>query len=223
MTTDKYLEPLEEWADALRRLETQHHSYKDHNGTGIEIVFDGLCEWTYNVKVRRPWRLFGQDTRELFLIYEKGLRVPLATSGLAADLVASKVGSHVSDELDRYVDSFNRDFATPEDVGWTNGEDESPPDYPFSAFSWAEHSEQLSKLKGGSFVSRYIMGFEGKENDLVYINRQRNFSDFEENAELGRIFPSVSPRVSIDGVLIEASETTDLFKLASQLLPEEWI
>ena len=136
---------------------------------------------------------------------------------------ASKGGRHVSDELDRYVDSFNRDFATPEDVGWTNGEDESPPDYPFSAFSWAEHSEQLSKLKGGSFVSRYIMGFEGKENDLVYINRQRNFSDFEENAELGRIFPSVSPRVSIDGVLIEASETTDLFKLASQLLPEEWI
>ena len=67
------------------------------------------------------------------------------------------------------------------------------------------------------------MGFEGKENDLVYINRQRNFSDFEENAELGRIFPSVSPRVFIDGVLIEASETTDLLKLASQLLPEEWI
>lgn len=223
MTKEKYSERLETWADALRQQATQHHSYKDHAGTGIEIVIDGLCEWAYNVRVKRPWRLLGQDTRELFLIYEKGLRVPLATSDLAADLVASKVGRHVSDEFDHYVDSFNRDLATPEDVGWTNGVDEDPPVYPFTVFSWDKHSENLSRLTGGSFVARYISAFEGEENDLVYIQRQLNSSGFEDHAELGRIFPTAFPKVSIDGVMIDVSDTIDLLKLAADVLPEEWL
>ena len=220
---DKYAERLEAWADSIRRQDTLHHRADRPYGTGIEIVFDGLCEWSYQVKVKRPWRLFGEHTREVFLIYEKELRAPLATSILAAELVAAKVGRPISSALDEYVDAFNYDLTNPEDVGWVVGEDD-PPDYPFSIFSWGQHVEQLSKLEGGSFVSRYIKGFEGKENELVYIDRLHKFAIYGEgDAELGRIFPAVSPRVSIDGVLIEVSETTDLLKLASELLPKEWI
>ena len=67
---------------------------------------------------------------------------------------------------------------------------------------------RLGELEKGSFVSRYIEGFEGKENELVYIYRRNNFrSSMEEDAVLDLIIPSVAPRLSIDGELVEASET----------------
>lgn len=220
---DKYAERLETWADSIRRQDTLHHRADRPYGTGIEIVFDGLCEWSYQVKVKRPWRLFGEHTYEVFLIYEKELRAPLATSSLAAELAAAKVGRHISFAIDEYVDAFNYDLTTPENVGWVVGEDE-PPDYPFSIFSLGQHVEQLSKLEGGSLVSRCIKGFEGKENELVYIDRVLKFALYGEgDAKLGLIIPSVAPRVSIDGELLPASETNVFLKCAEDLLPEEWI
>ena len=122
-----------------------------------------------------------------------------------------------------YVTSFDYGVTTPEYVGWGLGEDDGPPDFPFSKFSWHEDAGRLGELEKGSFVSRYIEGFEGKENELVYIYRRNNFrSSMEEDAVLDFIIPSVVPRLSIDGELVEASETMRLLRLAVDLLPEEW-
>lgn len=228
MTSDKYSERLEAWVVAVRQGGTEHHSSSGSRRTGVEVVLDGLCEWSYPVKVKRPWKLFGQYTREVYLIYETEIRVPLGDSSLAAELLAAEVGKPITPvtnfaHLADYVISFNYEMTTPEYVGWVLGEDDGPPDFPFSKFSWQEDAGRLGELEKGSFVSRYIEGFEGKENELVYIYRRNNFrSSMEEDAVLDFIIPSVAPRLSIDGELVEASETMSLLRLAVDLLPEEW-
>ena len=224
MTTDKYSERLEAWAVAVMQGGTEHHSSSGSRRTGVEVVLDGLCEWSYPVKVKRPWKLFGQYTREVFLIYETEIRAPLGDSSLAAELLAAEVGKPITPvtnfaHLAFYVRSFDYSVTTPEVLVENNG----PPDFPFSKFSWHEDAGRLGELEKGSFVSRYIEGFEGKENELVYIYRRNNFrSSMEEDAVLDFIIPSVVPRLSIDGELVEASETMRLLRLAVDLLPEEW-
>ena len=224
MTSDKCSERLEAWAVAVRQGETSHHNFTESQRTGVEVVLDGLCEWSYPVKVKRPWKLFGQYTREVFLIYETEIRTPLGDSSLAAELLAAEVGKPITPvtnfaHLAFYVRSFDYSVTTPEVLVEDNG----PPDFPFSRFSWDEDVVRLGELEKGSFVSRYIEGFEGKENELVYIYRRNNFrSSMEEDAVLDLIIPSVAPRLSIDGELVEASETMSLLRLAVDLLPEEW-
>ena len=80
MTSDKYSESLEAWAVAVRERATEHHRFTESQRTGVEVVLDGLCESSYPVKVKRPWKLFGQYTREVFLIYETEIREPLNDS-----------------------------------------------------------------------------------------------------------------------------------------------
>ena len=224
MTSDKCSERLEAWAVAVRQGETSHHNFTENQRTGVEVVLDGLCEWSYPVKVKRPWKLFGQYTREVFLIYETEIRAPLGDSSVAAELLATEVGKPITPvtnfaHLAFYVRSFDYSVTTPEVLVEDNG----PPDFPFSRFSWHEDAGRLGELEKGSFVSRYIEGFEGKENELVYIYRRNNFrSSMEEDAVLDFIIPSVAPRLSIDGELVEASETMSLLRLAVDLLPEEW-
>ena len=224
MTSDKYSERLETWAEAVRERTTEHHRFTESQRTGIEVVLDGLCEWSYSVKVKRPWKLFGQYTREVFLIYETEIRAPLGDSSLAAELLAAEVGKPITPvtnfaHLAFYVRSFDYSVTTPEVLVENNG----PPDFPFSKFSWHEDAGRLGELEKGSFVSRYIEGFVGKENELDYIYRRNNFrSSMEEDAVLDLIIPSVAPRLSIDGELVEASETMSLLRLAVDLLPEEW-
>jgi len=224
MTTDRYSERLEAWSDAVRQRDTEHHIWTESGRTGVEVVLHGLCEWSYQVKVKRPWKLFGQYTREVFLIYETEIRVPLGDSSLAAELLAAEVGKPITPvtnfaHLADYVTSFDYGVTTPEVLV----EDDGPPGFPFSKFSWDEDAGRLGELEKGSFVSRYIEGFEGKENELVYIYRRNNFrSSMEEDAVLDFIIPSVAPRLSMDGELVETSETMDLLRLAVDLLPEEW-
>jgi hypothetical protein len=224
MTSDKYSERLETWAEAVRERTTEHHRFTESQRTGIEVVLDGLCEWSYPVKVKRPWKLFGQYTREVYFIYETEIRVPLGDSSLAAELLAAEIGKPITPvtnfaHLAFYVRSFDYSVTTPEVLVENNG----PPDFPFSKFSWHEDAGRLGELEKGSFVSRYIEGFEGKENELVYIYRRNNFrSSMEEDAVLDFIIPSVVPRLSIDGTLVEASETMDLLRLAVDFLPEDW-
>ena len=225
MTTDKYSERLEAWAVAVRQGETSHHNFTESQRTGVEVVLDGLCEWSYPVKVKRPWKLFGQNTREVFLIYETEIRAPLGDSSLAAELLAAEVGKPITPvtnfaHLADYVTSFDYGVTTPEVLLVEN---DGLSDFPFSKFSWHEDAGRLKELEKGSFVSRYIEGFEGKENELVYIYRRNNFrSSMEEDAVLDFIIPSVVPRLSIDGTLVEASETMDLLRLAVDFLPEDW-
>ena len=79
-------------------------------------------------------------------------------------------------------------------------------------------------MKGRASVDRYFKSpiFQ-IANELVYIYRRNNFrSSMEEDAVLDFIIPSVAPRLSMDGELVETSETMDLLRLAVDLLPEEW-
>ena len=92
MISNEHFRSLELWADAIRRGETLHHNSSEPEGTGIEVVFDWLCEWSYRAKVKLLWKLFGTQTREVFLIFQKVLSVPLATASLAQDLIDAEVG-----------------------------------------------------------------------------------------------------------------------------------
>lgn len=50
----QHLNSLKAWAAKIEQQETDHHLYTEPEGTGIEIVFDGICEWSYDVKVKLP-------------------------------------------------------------------------------------------------------------------------------------------------------------------------
>ena len=118
MIPDEHIRSLEIWADAIRRGATLHHNSSESEGTGIEVVFDGLCEWSYRAKVKLPWKLFGTQTREVFLIFQKGLSVPLATASLAQDLIDAEVGEPNSSMSEYLWGSYNLEF--PENLEMNN-------------------------------------------------------------------------------------------------------
>ena len=223
MISNEHFQSLELWADAIRRGETLHHNSSEPEGTGIEVVFDGLCEWSYRAKVKLPWKLFGTQTREVFLIFQKGLSVPLATASLAQDLIDAEVGKPNSSTSEYLCGSYN--LESPENLEMSNltiGKDEEPTDLSFSQFSWREHGNDVARLENGSFVCRFIEGFEGNELNLRYIQRLRHFSGDVQDAALDAVIPVTQLKISIDGSVLDASTTKEFLLKAVDLLPAYW-
>lgn len=158
----------------------------------------------------------------MFLIFQKDLRVPLATSSLAKSLLASKPGSSL-DGVSDHVRVFNNDLEYPEYIGWTIGEDEGPPDFEFSKFSWDDQAPEFQRRQSGSFVCRYIEGFEGSERDLKYIHRRKHFSGDEQDATLDTVIATNILSIAIDGVPLDDSLTKDFLIAATDVLPSYWL
>ena len=119
--------------------------------------------------------------------------------------------------------SYNLEF--PENLEMNNltiGKGEERIDLSFSQFSWSEHGNDVARLENGSFVCRFIEGFEGNELNLRYIHRLRHFSGDEQDAALDAVIPVTQLKISIEGSVLDPSVTKNFLSKAVDTLLLDW-
>ena len=85
------LEALHQYAEEVRKAQYDYSHIFESLGHGLEVVFDGVVTWTFDVKVRRPWRLLGIVTDEKHQIFQRGIRTHIVTATLADELINPKL------------------------------------------------------------------------------------------------------------------------------------
>ena len=84
---------LQLWAEKVRNTWEEDLYDLWESKEGLKIELDGVYHWAYNVKVRRPWKLFGKETLELHGIFESGQSFPIIDSMSAGELIEATIGS----------------------------------------------------------------------------------------------------------------------------------
>ena len=90
------LEALHQYAEEVRKAQYDYSHIFESLGHGLEVVFDCVVTWTFDVKVRRPWRLLGIVTDEKHQIFQRGIRTHIVTAALADELINPKIDRSLS-------------------------------------------------------------------------------------------------------------------------------
>ena len=228
LTEKDFLKSLNAYAEELSKADGDYTDIFDRPGYGLEIIFDALLIWTFNVKVRRPWKFFGEETSEVNEVFQRSVRSHIANCHLAASLIEPKPDQlmAIEEEL-RY---YNRDISTPEDVIWARSIydwEESEGEYPVyleTRSLSASLYTTVSPDEDAALISRYIRGFEGQESELASIERRYQMfldgASGEEPAWLDEVFLVGEPVVLLDGVVLSDEERRWILKAATDLLPD---
>jgi len=227
LAREEPLQRLTAYADLLSKADGDYSNIFDSPGEGLEIIFDAILVWTFNVKVRRPWKIFGEETSEVFEVFQRSIRSHIATSQLASSLIDSKPDQFI--DIEEELRYYNPDIWAPEDVGW-----------PRSIYDWEEcdgdwpvflqtesSSENLKRIVAADekavLISRYISGFEGRESELASIRRRHEMfldgASGEEPAWLRDVVLVNEPVLLFDGVVLSDEDRRWLLQAASELLP----
>jgi len=215
------------YARELRDAQQNYHLILSNYGHGLEIVFDGLVEWSLNVKVRKTGTLFGVETKERHKIFCRSIRTHVVSSSLAQHILKPGGDSWLPIEEDDII--YNEHIYGPDQVSW-----------PHSIFDWREDdgdspeflqtdtsSESLKLMVAADedavLLSRSIDGFEGKEDVLASIRRRkeafRDGSVWQEDALLVGIELRGEVHVLFDDELIIGEDRRWLLRNASRLFP----
>jgi hypothetical protein len=213
-----------------RELHAAHYDYSpilSDSGHGLEIVFDGLVEWSLNVKVRRAGSFFGVETKEHHEIFCRGIRTHIVSSSLAKDLLESREDVALAIEEDHIV--YNDRLYGPDVVSWPNSiydREKAEGDAP--EFLQTNSTTQNLKLivapdEDAVLISRYIKGFEGHETSLASIRRRkeafRDGSEWYEDPLLEGIELKGEAKVLFNGEIILGDDRRWLLRNASRLFP----
>lgn len=215
------------YARDLHNAQHNYHQILSGYGQGLEIVFDGLVEWSLNVKVRRARTFFGIETREHHEIFCRSIRTHIVSSSLAEDVLESREDIDLSIEEEHIV--YNDRLYGPDTVSW-----------PKSIYDWEKDdgddpkfiqtnssSENLKLIVGADedavLLSRFIKGFEGQEASLASVRRRmeafRDGSVWPEDARLESIKLRGDAHVLLDGELIIGEERRYILRNASRAFP----
>ena len=221
------LQRMTAYADRLSKADGNYSDIFANPGEGLEIIFDAILVWTFNVKVRRPWKIFGEETSEVFEVFQRSIRSHIATSQLASSLIDSKPDQFI--DIEEELRYYNPDIWAPEDVGW-----------PRSIYDWEEcdgdwpvflqtesSSENLKRIvaadENAVLISRSISGFEGRESELASIRRRHEMfldgASGEEPAWLRDVVLVNEPVLLFDGFELSREESQWLLEEAATLLP----
>ena len=124
MTVD-LLESVNRYAEEVRKAEFDYSGIFDRPGHGLEVIFDGVFTWSFSVKVRKPWRVFGTITQEKHQIFQRGIRTHIVTAALAEELANSSLDQSLSVVEELSTHSFQ--LAWPNQVSW-----------PLSVYNWED-------------------------------------------------------------------------------------
>ena len=228
LTEKDFLKSLNAYAEELSKADGDYTDIFDRPGYGLEIIFDALLIWTFNVKVRRPWKFFGEETSEVNEVFQRSLRSHIANPYLADSLIEPKPDQRM--DIEEELRYYNRDISTPEDVIWARSIydwEEPEGEYPVY-LETPSLSESLHKTvspdEDAALISRYIRWFEGQESELASIERRYQMfldgASGEEPAWLDEVFLVGEPVVLLNGVVLSDEERRWILKAATDLLPD---
>jgi len=228
LTEKDFLKSLNAYAEELSKADGDYTDIFDRPGYGLEIIFDALLIWTFNVKVRRPWKFFGEETSEVNEVFQRSLRSHIANPYLADSLIEPKPDQRM--DIEEELRYYNRDISTPEDVIWARSIydwEEPEGEYPVY-LETPSLSESLYKTvspdEDAALISRYIRWFEGQESELASIERRYQMfldgASGEEPAWLDEVFLVGEPVVLLNGVVLSDEERRWILKAATDLLPD---
>ena len=221
------LKRLEIYAKHLHKMSGDYGEVFDSPDHGLEFIFDGLLTWTFNVKVRRPWRILGTVTDEKHEIFQRSIRSHITTSHLAEALIDPKLDQSLGIECE-LVDYFHN-IDGPDHVFWPRSiydlekDDGDWPDFLQTDSSSANLDIIVAPDEAAVLISRSIKGFEGREGQLASIHRRKEAfldgSSWEQDAWLRDVILKSSPTVLFDGVELSAEDQRWLLEKAAELLP----
>jgi len=190
-------------------------------------VFDGVLTWTFDVKVRRPWRLLGTVTDEKHQIFQRDIRTHIVTAALADELINPKIDRSLS--LAEELSTYNFQIEAPDQVTWPRSihdwDDNKSVYVNFQILDTSANNLRsiVAPDEDGVLVAKSIIGFEGQEETLASIHRRKQaFLDgsvWEEEAELKTVTLVSEPKILFDGGELSVSDRRELLKSAQTLLP----
>ena len=220
---------LQLWAHKVKetREEDLYDLWESRHGLQVELV--GVYNWAYNVKVRRPWKLFGKETLELHGIFESGQRFPIIDSMSAEELIDTSLGSLLV-WLPRNIreNCWDYEFTNCDYADWTEvygGEDSTSRLFRKLDLNEEPWSKTSLPFSDGDKVSRSILGFEGEETTLASIHYWNNMfldgASGPADAALNTIQILKAPILKLNNEAVPDSQVTSILTRAAQLFSEE--
>ena len=221
------LEALHQYAEEVRKAQYDYSHIFESLGHGLEVVFDCVVTWTFDVKVRRPWRLLGIVTDEKHQIFQRDIRTHIVTAALADELINPKIDRSLS--LAEELSTYNFQIEAPDQVTWPRSihdwDDNKSVYVNFQILDTSANNLRsiVAPDEDGVLVAKSIIGFEGQEETLASIHRRKQaFLDgsvWEEEAELKAVTLVSEPKILFDGGELSVSDRRELLKSAQTLLP----
>lgn len=226
MTVD-LLESVNRFAEEVRKAEFDYSEVFDRPGRGLEVVFDGVFTWSFSVKVRKPWRVFGTITQERHQIFQRKIRSHIVTAALAEELANPLLDQSLS--VVEELSTYNFQLAWPDQVSWPlsvyNWEDDENEEIDFQILDSSAASlwSMIALEEDEVLVSRSIEGFEGRESGLASIHRRKQAfldgSAWEEDASLETVTLVNESQILLDGLELSVTDSRVLLENVANLLP----
>ena len=221
------LESVNRYAEEVRKAEFDYSGVFDRPGHGLEVIFDGVFTWSFSVKVRKPWRVFGTITQERHQIFQRKIRSHIVTAALAEELANPLLDRSLS--VVEELSTYNFQLAWPDQVSWPlsvyNWEDDENEEIDFQILDSSAASlwSMVALEEDEVLVSRSIEGFEGQESRLAAIHRRKHAfldgSAWEEDASLEIVTLVNEPKILLDGVELPVTDSTVILENVANLLP----
>ena len=223
------LESVNRYAEEVQKAEFDYSGFFDRPGHGLEVIFDGVFTWSFSVKVRKPWRVFGTITQEKHQIFQRKIRSHIVTAELAEELANPLLDRSLS--VVEELSTYNFQLAWPDQVSWPlsvyNWEDDENEEIDFQILDSSAASlwSMIAPEEDEVLVSRSIEGFEGQESGLVSSYRRKQAfldgSAWEENASLETVTLVNEPKILLDGLELSVIDCRDLLKRVIDILALE--
>ena len=221
------LEGLKDYAEGVRKADYDYFHIFDSLGHGLEVVFDGVVTWSFDVKVRRPWRLLGIVTDEKYQIFQRDIRTHVVTAEFAKELANPMLDRSLS--VSQELSDYNGRLAWPDQVSWPSsiydweGEESERIDFQILDFRAENLQSIVASSEDEVLVSRSITGFEGHEAELVSINRLKQAyldgSAWEDHPKLDSVTLVSEPKIFFNDVELSVADQRNCLKRAAELLP----
>jgi hypothetical protein len=223
------LEALKNYAEQVRKADYDYSHIFESLGHGLEVVFDCVVTWTFDVKVRRPWRLLGIVTDEKHQIFQRDIRTHIVTAALADELINPKIDRSLS--LAEELSAYNFQIEAPDQATWPRSihdwDDNESVYVNFQVLDTSTNNLRsiVASDEDGVLVAKSIMGFEGQEETLASIHRRKQaFLDgsvWEEEAELKTVTLVSEPKILLNDVEVSVADRRELLKSVAGLLPRQ--
>lgn len=214
------LKLISEWADRINTNdpeigETRLSELELDEDNGLWVMFDCIFEYEYEVKVRRPWHLFSELTREKNYIYEEESKFPVIDRDVASELI----GASANDELGSLAylsnETFHwRKFDLPTELSSSSF---------FAPLKTKDLEAQAKHFESNDLIGRSVKGYEGREQEVFVRKKSESKGDGSYGPEppwLCQIILTSTPKFKMNGLQIADEKIDAYLRQAAKILPE---
>ena len=215
------LKLISAWADDISEYdpevsENRLWEIEERRNSGLWVMFDCIFEYSYEVKVRRSWRLFSEVTREKNYIYEEDVEFPVIDPDVASELIGARANSHLgclAYLINEHFDGGKYDLPT-----------ELSSSSFFDPLNTEDLEEQAKHFENRDLIGRSVEGYEGREQELSSI-RKKSESKGDgyygpEPPWLRQVILTSSPKFKMNGQPIADEKFDAYLSKAAETFPD---